>query len=44
MVYGTSTTFHPEFEGRIASEVETAKLPESWQMFLNESGKQENRK
>ncbi|MFL6545360.1 MAG: hypothetical protein ACJ8LM_09300, partial [Candidatus Udaeobacter sp.] len=34
MVYGTSTIFHPEFEGRIASEVETAKLPESWQSFL----------
>ena len=44
MAYGTSTTFHPEFEGRIASEVETPKLPESWQMFLNEPGKQENRK
>jgi dTDP-4-dehydrorhamnose 3,5-epimerase-like enzyme len=34
MVYGTSTIFHPEFEGRIASEIETAKLPESWQKFL----------
>jgi dTDP-4-dehydrorhamnose 3,5-epimerase-like enzyme len=34
MVYGTSTIFHPEFEGRIASEVETADLPESWQKFL----------
>lgn len=34
MVYGTSTTFHPEFEGRIASEVETSELPESWQKFL----------
>jgi dTDP-4-dehydrorhamnose 3,5-epimerase-like enzyme len=34
MVYGTSTTFHPEFEGRIASEIETAELPESWQKFL----------
>src|ERR1700730_13173762 len=34
MVYGTSTTFQPEFEGRIASEVETAELPESWQKFL----------
>jgi dTDP-4-dehydrorhamnose 3,5-epimerase-like enzyme len=32
MVYGTSTTFQPEFEGRIASE--TAKLPDSWQKFL----------
>jgi dTDP-4-dehydrorhamnose 3,5-epimerase-like enzyme len=34
MVYGTSTSFKPEFEGRIASEVETASLPESWQRFL----------
>ena len=36
MVYGTTTTFRPEFEGRIASEVESAALPESWQQFLNE--------
>jgi len=35
MVYGTSTTFHPEFEGRIASEIEEARLPESWQKFLS---------
>ena len=34
MVYGTSTSFKPEFEGRIASDVETALLPESWQKFL----------
>jgi dTDP-4-dehydrorhamnose 3,5-epimerase-like enzyme len=34
MVYGTSTSFRPEFEGRIASDVETAPLPESWQKFL----------
>jgi dTDP-4-dehydrorhamnose 3,5-epimerase-like enzyme len=34
MVYGTSTSFKAEFEGRIASEVETATLPESWQKFL----------
>ena len=34
MVYGTSTTFHPEFEGRIASEVESAELPDSWRKFL----------
>ena len=34
MVYGTSTSFRPEFEGRIASDVETAALPESWQKFL----------
>jgi len=35
MVYGTSTMFHPEFEGRIASEIETATLPESWEKFLS---------
>jgi dTDP-4-dehydrorhamnose 3,5-epimerase-like enzyme len=34
MVYGTSTTFHPEFEGRIASEVESAELPQFWRQFL----------
>jgi dTDP-4-dehydrorhamnose 3,5-epimerase-like enzyme len=34
MVYGTSTVFHPEFEGRIGSEIETAALPESWRRFL----------
>jgi len=34
MVYGTSMVFHPEFEGRIASDVETAALPESWRKFL----------
>jgi dTDP-4-dehydrorhamnose 3,5-epimerase-like enzyme len=35
MVYGTSTVFHPEFEGRIASDVESAELPEAWQKFLS---------
>lgn len=35
MVYGTSTSFRPEFEGRIASEIETATLPQSWQKFLS---------
>ena len=34
MIYGTSTSFKPEFEGRIASDVETAMLPEEWQKFL----------
>jgi len=38
MVYGTSTTFQPEFEGRIASEIETAELPVSWRKFLGSSG------
>jgi dTDP-4-dehydrorhamnose 3,5-epimerase-like enzyme len=36
MVYGTSTNFEPDFEGRIASEVESALLPESWRSFLAE--------
>jgi dTDP-4-dehydrorhamnose 3,5-epimerase-like enzyme len=35
MVYGTTTTFRPEFEGRIASEIETAELPASWRKFLS---------
>jgi dTDP-4-dehydrorhamnose 3,5-epimerase-like enzyme len=35
MVYGTSTVFHREFEGRIASEVESAELPNSWRSFLS---------
>ena len=35
MVYGTSTSFQAEFEGRIASDVETAALPDSWQKFLS---------
>lgn len=34
MVYGTSTIFNPEFEGRIASDVESAPLPEEWQSYL----------
>ncbi len=34
MVYGTSTSFLAEAEGRIASEIETAQLPDSWQKFL----------
>ncbi|MEY2545578.1 MAG: hypothetical protein QOG48_695 [Verrucomicrobiota bacterium] len=34
MVYGTSVSFKPEFEGRIASEIETAPLPAEWQKFL----------
>ncbi len=34
-VYGTSTSFQAEFEGRIASDIETATLPDSWQRFLS---------
>ena len=30
MVYGTSTSFNPQWEGRIASRVERASLPEDW--------------
>ena len=35
MVYGTSTIFTPEFEGRIASGVEMAELPQEWATFLS---------
>lgn len=37
MVYGTSTIFTPEFEGRIASGVEQCPLPDDWQAYLDES-------
>jgi dTDP-4-dehydrorhamnose 3,5-epimerase-like enzyme len=30
MVYGTSTSFNPQWEGRIASRVERASLPDDW--------------
>ena len=36
MVYGTSTAFRPDFEGRIAAGVESAPLPEEWQKYLGE--------
>ena len=36
MIYGTSTSFRPEFEGRVASDVESAPLPESWRKFLGQ--------
>lgn len=39
MIYGTSTIFHPEFEGRIASEIETVTLPDAWARFLGKSEK-----
>lgn len=35
MVYGTSTTFNSEFEGRIASGVETCNLPQDWEEYIN---------
>jgi dTDP-4-dehydrorhamnose 3,5-epimerase-like enzyme len=34
MVYGTTTTFVPDAEGRIADEVEKAPLPDVWQRYL----------
>lgn len=34
MVYGTSTTFNPEWEGRVASDVEKAPLPSDWERYL----------
>ena len=39
MVYGTSTVFRPDFEGRIASDVEDATLPKTWRKFLKKSSK-----
>jgi len=36
MVYGTSTKFDPNAEGRIASGIESAPLPEEWSRYLNE--------
>jgi len=35
MVYGTTTQFNPEFEGRIADGVERAPLPVEWQAYLD---------
>ena len=34
MVYGTSTTFRSDFEGRIAAGIESAPLPDEWQKYL----------
>lgn len=34
MVYGTTTTFNPAWEGRIESGVEKAPLPEDWERYL----------
>ena len=42
MVYGTSTKFRPEFEGRIASEVEEVALPKSWRKFLKKSARRKS--
>jgi dTDP-4-dehydrorhamnose 3,5-epimerase-like enzyme len=34
MVYGTSTTFNPDWEGRISSDIENAPLPPDWSAYL----------
>jgi dTDP-4-dehydrorhamnose 3,5-epimerase-like enzyme len=36
MVYGTTTVFNPEWEGRIESSVENSPLPEDWQNYLED--------
>ena len=35
MVYGTSTTFNPDWEGRIGSVIENAPLPPDWADYLD---------
>lgn len=34
MVYGTSTSFQPTFEGRIADSIERAPLPQEWEEYI----------
>lgn len=34
MVYGTSTPFNPDWEGRIESSIENAPLPSDWTFYL----------
>jgi dTDP-4-dehydrorhamnose 3,5-epimerase-like enzyme len=36
MVYGTSTSFEPTFEGRIAAGVEECPLPDDWVRYINQ--------
>jgi dTDP-4-dehydrorhamnose 3,5-epimerase-like enzyme len=38
MVYGTSTTFNPDWEGRIGSGIENSALPEDWSDYLADAG------
>ena len=38
MVYGTSTSFNPEWEGRIGSAIENAPLPAEWTDYLSDPG------
>ena len=40
MVYGTSTTFDPDSEGRISSDIEQAPPPGDWENYLEGSGTQ----
>ena len=35
MVYGTSSQFDPAYEGRIASDVESAPIPVEWQRYID---------
>jgi len=37
MVYGTSTSFEPTSEGRIASDIEQCSVPEDWQAYLDQN-------
>ena len=34
MVYGTTTVFDPKNEGRIASKIESPRLPNDWEQYL----------
>jgi len=38
MVYGTSTTFNPDWEGRIGSAIENPTLPVDWSDYLADGG------
>lgn len=40
MAYGTSTSFNPDWEGRIASGVESAPLPAEWADYLSDGAEQ----
>ena len=40
MAYGTSTSFNPDWEGRIASGVESAPLPAEWSAYLSDGAEQ----
>ena len=39
MVYGTSTMFNPDWEGRIESDVEQCRMPEEWERYLGKAEK-----